>query len=629
MTPQLPVRVVQPRTDAEGRIRFAADLGVATTIARWVAAGAPVQLRTGAPQGTAADWSGSLRRGAAQVLVVAADGDSEATWCAEQLGAAVVSPARLPDRLTALLPGHVAHQGPGMPYHQGILPAEAAAETGIDAASPGAVHEFAYLGSQPAVRSVPVHNLPLGTEPAQAARRTALVRAAATHQIVPVPVLAPEDLTLPVARTLHASGMARVRLDATPGSADAVRAALVVAGSASLTVAVRLDLTGRTEPPDVLAPWVAHVVRARPDTDVVAGAAQLRALAAHGALAGVLPSSTLARAVREESRRGRAARERLVEGHYPPVPLVSGPHDLWWEHHDQPQQHLDWLGATIPAGGYLHLSAHHDTSGWTAPVPVSDHREITAYGQLGPTDQGALAALATPDCVTAFLTDVEAAWRTGTAPPRLLGTAVAGLCAVGAPCWAAGGRRLYVDRCGTIRCRPGGPALGQVGDSFAQLRRRLRAPGGCRPAREVPAWLPRVLSAREALRALAPTDPDARASGLGQSLLHPLPRGTQWPTGLALVRVGERYLAHHAGQGTTAELSRAQAAAVELSLDLGPDAAPVLSELRGSPVTTRDVHQLVAGLVARLTGTVPDAADLPPRSAPATPQPDLATATQG
>ena len=629
MTPQLPVRVVQPRVAADGRMRFAADLGVATTVAQWVAGGAPVQLRTGTPQGTVADWAGALRRGAAQVLMVAADGDTDAAWCAEQVGAALVSAAGLPDRLTELLPDHRAHPGPGMPYCQGILPAETASDTGVDAASPGAVRELAHLGNRSAARSVPLHHLPLGTESAQAAQRSGLLHAAATHQIVPVPVLAPESLTLTVARTLHASGVTKVRLDAAPGSADVLRAALVVAGATSLAVAVRLDLTGRTEPSHVLAPWVAHVVRARPDTGVVASAAQLRDLAAHGALAGVLPSSALARAVREEARRGRAARERLVEGHYPPVPLVSGPHDLWWDHHEQPQQHGDWLGSTIPMGGHLHLSAHHDASGWTAPVPVSDHREITDYSQLGPTDQRALAALATPDCVRTFLTDMEAAWRSGEVPPRLVGTAVAGLCAVRASCWAAGGRRLYVDRSGTIRCRPGGPALGHVGDPFAQLRRRLRTPGWCHPASEVPAWLPRVLSARAALRALAPTDPDARASGLGQPLLHSLPRATEWPRGLALIRVGERYLAHHAGQGTTADLSRAQAAAVELSLDLGPDAAPVLSELRGSPVTTRDVHHLVDALVARLTGTVPDTADLPTGSGPARPQPHLATATQG
>lgn len=629
MTPHLPVRVVQPRTDADGRIRFVADLGVAATVARWVATGAPVQLRTGAPQGTAADWTGSLRRGAAQVLVVARDSDTDAAWCAERLGADLVSPAGLPDRLTELFPDHTAHEGPGMPYHQGVLPADVATETGVDAASPGAGRELAHLGSRSTARSVPLHHFPLGAEQLQAAQRTDLVRAAAASRIVPVPVLAPEDLTLTVARTLHASGITRVRLDVEPGSPDAVRAALVVAGSASLAVTVRLDLTGRTEPLDVLAPRVAQLVRVRPDIDVVAGAALLRALAAHGALAGVLPSSTLARAVREESRRGRAARERLVEGRYAQVPLVSGPHDLWWDHHDQPQQHLDWLGSLIPVGGHLHLSADHDTSGWTAPVPVSDYREITAYGQLRPADQGVLGVLATPDCATAFRSDAEAAWRTGETPPRLLGAAVAGLCAVGAPCWAAGGRRLYVDRSGTIRCRPGGPALGEVGDSFAQLRRRLRGPEGCRPAREVPGWLRRVLSAREALRALAPTDRDARASGLGQPLLHPLPRASEWPTGLSLVRVGERYLAHHAGQGTTAELSRAQAAAVELSLDLGPDAAPVLSELRGSPVTSQDVHQLVDGLVTRLTGTSSGAAGLPTQSGPASPQPHLTTATQG
>lgn len=605
MTRQHPVRVVAPRTGPDGRLRFAADLGVATTLARWAAGGSAVQLRTGVAQGTVADWAGALRRGAADVLVVpAGPGDAEARWCAERLGADLVTATGLDDRLAGLLPDQVPPREPGMPYQRGILAVQAAAEAGLDAASPAALGELGHLGDprRPVPLVVPLLRCPVGNEQSGAADRSALVGAAARSGVELLPVLAPEQLTLSVARTLRSAGITRVRLDALPGAARAVRAAQVVAGAAVLGVTVQVDLAGWAGPEVVTARQVSALVQARPDTTVVASATRLRALAAHGALRGVLPTSALARTVREESRRGRAARERLVDGHYPAVPLVGGPHDLWWDHVDQPHEHREWLSTLIPMGGHLHLSADHDASRWAASVPVSDHREITAYSVLAPGADGALAVLATPDCVATFVADAEAAWCTGTAPGRFLAAAVAGLCAVGAPCWTAGGRRLYVDRAGVLRCRPGGPALGTVGDPFSQVRRRLRA-GTCGVACEIPPWLPRVLAARAALRALVPTDSGAPVSGLGAPLLHSYPRSTAWPTGLALVRVGDRHLVHHAGHGTTAELGRGQAAALELCLDLGADAAPVLSDLRGSPVTAQDVTHLVSTLLARLTGT--------------------------
>lgn len=634
MTRPLPVRVVLPRIDPDGRARFGADLDVATILARWAAGGGPVQLRIGTPWGTVADWAGTLRRGAAHVLVVPAGrSDHDAEWFAERLGADLVCAESLDERLASLLPGQAPHPGPGMPYRQGILPVETAPEAGIDAVSTAAVSELEHLGSGTRRLSgaVPLHRCPVDTTRAASERRDELVRVAASTGNELLPVLAPEELTLSVARTLRSSGITRIRLDARPDAAAAVRAAQVVAGSAHLAVRVRVDLAGRTEPVGLVAHQVARMVQARPDATVVGGAAHLRTLAAHGALAGVRPSATLARAVREESRRGSAARERLVAGHYSQIPLVGGPHDLWWDHADQPQQHRDWLSSLIPMGGHLHLAGDHDASGWTAPVPVSDYREITAYGRLAEDADRVLAALATPDCVAAFLADAEAAWHSGGAPRRFLGAAVAGLCAVGAPCWAAGGRRLYVDRSGAVRCRPGGRVAGAVGDTFAQLRRQLRAGAGCEPAGQVPTWLPRVLSAREALQALAPTDASARASGLGQPLLHNFSRANEWPTGLGVVRVGERYLAHHAGQGTTAELGRGQAAALELSLDLGSGAAAVLSDLRGSSFSTQDVHHLVDGLITRLTGAPPPPPTVPDQSSRtlASSRPQLVTADQG
>lgn len=625
--PQPSIRVVVPRCGPDGRTRFVEDLAVATTVAEWVAAGATVQLRCGHPSGTLSDWAGQLRRGAARLVVVAAcQDDAVSAWVARGLEADLVTVAALSPLLARLLPEHHRSDGAGYPYQHGVLPAEAATTTGVDASSAGVLGDLARIGrdlTQPAPRAVPVINLPLGAHRRDAGHRSALVGAARAHGLTPVPVLTPQDLTPHTAAALRRVGVTRVRLDASAGDAWAVRSAQAVASSVQLPLSVRVDLYAAGEPTTELARQVSDLVQVCPDADVLAPAPVLRRLASYAALSRVLPTSTLARSVRADSRRGRLARERLVEGRYPNVPLVGGPHDLWWDHQDHPADHEAWLSATIPMGGHLHLSAAHDTARWTAPVPLSDYRDITPYSDLAPQDHARLAVLASADCVASFLADAASAWHTGEVPARFVGASLAGLCAVSGPCWSAGGRRLYVDRHGSVCTRPGGAVVGQVGQPFAQIRRQLRAGGArCCAHRADPApWLHRALSARESLRAVRVRHGQAVASGFGGPLLHGFRSSTHWPPGLALLRAEDGFLVHHAEHGTTARLSRGQATCLETILDQGADAAAVLGR-QGTDVARPDVTRMVAGLLARLSGT---AADTPVRRrvlVPAAPRKD-------